>query len=238
MITINEFNDLSGGILLYLTSNSNVPWSKTEAHMNNILYVAHSGDKIVSPLLQKLIDNNTMTQDQNAIQQAIGSMFGDKWSRIYEALNLEYATINNYDMIEESTDEISKDGTTSSTNSSTDTLTRSGTVTNEGSSAANTQGNVFGYDSSTASPSDSSSSSASSDATQTSSSTDTDNTSSSTEGTTNEEETVKHTLTRKGNIGVTTSQQMLESEIVLRNKYKFWDIVFSDLDGILTLPIY
>lgn len=44
-------------------------------------------------------------------------------------------------------------------------------------------------------------------------------------------------LTRSGNIGVTTSQQMLQSEIELR-KWLFYQSVFNDIDNILTLSIY
>lgn len=44
-------------------------------------------------------------------------------------------------------------------------------------------------------------------------------------------------LTRSGNIGVTTSQQMLQSEIDLR-KWIFYDNIMIDIDKILTLSIY
>ena len=44
-------------------------------------------------------------------------------------------------------------------------------------------------------------------------------------------------LTRKGNIGVTTSQQMINSEIELR-EYNFIETIYSDIDSILTLKIY
>lgn len=44
-------------------------------------------------------------------------------------------------------------------------------------------------------------------------------------------------LTRKGNIGVTTSQQMITSEIELR-KQRFFEIVFTNLDDALTSPIW
>ena len=47
-----------------------------------------------------------------------------------------------------------------------------------------------------------------------------------------------HTLTRKGNIGVTTSQQMLESELKLRAENFLCDFIFKDLDKLLTSPIY
>ena len=45
-------------------------------------------------------------------------------------------------------------------------------------------------------------------------------------------------LTRHGNIGVTTSQQMLQSEIDLRNKYNFYDNVMDDVDSIMCLLVY
>lgn len=44
-------------------------------------------------------------------------------------------------------------------------------------------------------------------------------------------------LTRHGNIGVTTSQQMLQSEIELR-KYKFYNVLFSNVDSLVALKIY
>lgn len=48
---------------------------------------------------------------------------------------------------------------------------------------------------------------------------------------------VEYTLHRHGNIGVTTNQQMIESEIELR-KHNFFEIVFSDIDKYLTLSVY
>lgn len=51
--------------------------------------------------------------------------------------------------------------------------------------------------------------------------------------------TRNYTLTRAGNIGVTSSQQLAESEI---NLWSVWDIfervIFPDLDKLLVLPIY
>lgn len=44
-------------------------------------------------------------------------------------------------------------------------------------------------------------------------------------------------LLRSGNIGVTTSQQLLQSEIELW-KWQFYIQVFNDIDSVLTLPIY
>lgn len=53
----------------------------------------------------------------------------------------------------------------------------------------------------------------------------------------NRSDSETRTLKRHGNIGVTTSQQMIESELELRKK-NFFEIVFRDVDNYLTLAIY
>ena len=45
------------------------------------------------------------------------------------------------------------------------------------------------------------------------------------------------TLDRTGNIGVTTSQQMIESEWELR-KHDFYQMIYNDIDSLLCLKIY
>ena len=46
-------------------------------------------------------------------------------------------------------------------------------------------------------------------------------------------------LTRSGNIGVTTSQQMIQSEIDLRRDlYNFYNIIYDDIDSILCNNLY
>lgn len=53
----------------------------------------------------------------------------------------------------------------------------------------------------------------------------------------NIKDTGSHSLTRSGNIGVTTTQQMAESEIEYR-RHLYFEMVFTDIDKLLTLPIY
>lgn len=43
---------------------------------------------------------------------------------------------------------------------------------------------------------------------------------------------------REGNYGVRTSQEMIEQEFELRIKYRFFDVVFGDIDKTLCLSIY
>ena len=54
--------------------------------------------------------------------------------------------------------------------------------------------------------------------------------------TTGDYEKNKKHLTRSGNIGVTTSQQMLESELKLR-QYQFYQYVFKCVDSIMCLEV-
>ena len=49
--------------------------------------------------------------------------------------------------------------------------------------------------------------------------------------------TGKETLTRSGNIGVTTSQQMLESEFEVRKK-DLLNLIYNDIDSVLCLKCY
>ena len=65
----------------------------------------------------------------------------------------------------------------------------------------------------------------------------TDTVTHNTADTTDQTRDIERELTRSGNIGVTTSQQMLQSEIELR-KWLYYQSVFNDIDTILTLSIY
>lgn len=80
--------------------------------------------------------------------------------------------------------------------------------------------------------------------TQTGSDTLTYNTTDTNEGTATDTESGRDThtrnyrLSRSGNIGVTTSQQMIQSERDLWKWDYFYDIVFPDIDKVLTLGVY
>lgn len=49
---------------------------------------------------------------------------------------------------------------------------------------------------------------------------------------------VLHTEKKSGNIGVTTTQEMLESELKLRFNWKIFDLIYRDIDNILTINIF
>lgn len=209
-----EFDEACNGFLRYITSNA-VPWTNTEADSMNLLYLGHSADKFISPVLQRILDAGEVTSRGAQIRQSIGDLYGDKWFRLYHALvEVEYDPITNYDMTETSSD------THTGTNTDVNTGSTNSTAHSE------TDADIYGFNSVTSSKSDKTTT----DGTSSASSTD--------NATHNISETMTHTLTRSGNIGVTTNTQMLEQEVNVRNRYLFWDIVFSDIDKIFTLPIY
>lgn len=143
------------------------------------------------------------------VNQYIVPMYSDKWTRLYNAMFAEYNPIHNYDMTE--TETRTNDGTISTDN--TQSVTGSGTANNQ----------VYGYNSSEATPAESSNTNT------TTTTTDTGNAKTSADE--------SRSLTRSGNIGVTTSAQMIEGELELRAKV-YLGIVIADLDDALTLGIY
>lgn len=196
--------------IFYNIHEANVfTWLDEEkADIYDFLYFHNSYSKIISFLYEEVVENASL---MSVLISSIIERYKDKWNRLYDSLiTQQYNPLENYSMEESEKSKISNVDSVK-TNSSD-----SGT--------ANTTNDNYGFNSITAQPATKS--------TATTSATSTNNV----DGTKTTDS--DKTLTRKGNIGVTTSQQMLESEIILRNKYLFQDIIFKDLDDILMLDIY
>ena len=191
-----------------------IPWSEDNALLDIDYVYRWSGYKSISPLVKHLLGNDaTMgSAGYNTLAGIIWAYFGEAWTRKYNALVAEYNPLNNYDMTETENSHIVDDATTGVTGTANDNQT---TVTGTHS--------VYGYNSSTATPSEGDSVTTTQGTDMT---TDYDN-----------DRTISRGLKRSGNIGVTTSQQMLQSELELRS-YRFFEQVYKDVDSIVSLPIY
>lgn len=123
----------------------------------------------------------------------------------YDALHQQYDPLANYDMTETSAEGVARD-------TDTDTTTPTGTTT------MTTNMDRWGYDSSAGVPTDKTESTQS--YTDYNVATDREHDNTLTAGTLSGgyNEIREHELSRSGNIGVTTSQQMLQSEIDLRQQ--------------------
>lgn len=246
---------------------SRKPWGiKYSDNTLNLLYWTHSNLKTASPVITDVMAGDTLSDDEKTqLADMIEVMFMDNWDYLYKALLADYNPVYNYSMKEDETKDV--DGTRNGSNSYTNTLDNkvitdrntSGETVSNGSDTSNststaegeTHNNVYAYDSeeavkdsdqSTLNKDSDSSSSNSNSTTTDKGSEDTTETQASkgtetgTDSQTTTEDTTRH-LTREGNIGVTTSQQMIESEIKLRET-KYWELVFRDIDSLLCLSIW
>lgn len=166
--------------------------------------------------------------DPYTMKEAIG-VWSNKWSWTFskwiKAINIEYNPLENYDRMEtwDESEKGSNKGTTKNSNE--------GKTTDTGSSSGEMENSVSAFDSSSFSPHDMSVSSNKTDAT----------TSIKASNNGSSESEYSNTATRTGrahgNIGVTTSQQMLQSEldIALFNLYdQITDIFLREF----VIPVY
>lgn len=247
---LNDVFTPDNGIFANL-ENYDVPWKDLDIALllDSEYHFNVAGMRSISPLLYNLLDDaETLTAEQRSyIASIVSSMFSLRWSKLWETMNFEYNPIENYDMTEEmtndetvteygKTDTLTHDTTeeTEIEKNTTDERTADLTTTNER--------EVQGFNSSAYVPSEKTTETESGTDTTTHTGTDTD-TRTKTGTETNvqsgsDTNTRNYTLTRHGNIGVTTSQQMIESERNLWNWEFFYDVVFPDVNRILTLCVY
>lgn len=148
------------------------------------------------------------------------------FERMYKALRTEYSPIENYDRKEN----ISRDYENSGADKASTTLGSSTTSTNVGSN--DNENKVSAYNESDYTNREKDTQSYNSTVTNTGSGTDTTQT--------------EYGLKRKevedihihGNIGVTTSQQMIESEMSLRAKYDIYKIISREFEREFLVQVY
>lgn len=134
----------------------------------------------------------------------------DAWSKMVTALQSQYNALHNYDRTETHTDKWSNDSTKNMVQSSggSDTTTNK-TAAYNGDALATAGENKTAYGG-------------------TANTTNTDKDSG----------TRDYTIKAYGNIGVTTSQQMLESEMKLRGQYDIYSIIVSEFRDKFCILIY
>ena len=198
----------------YLTNHSGTKSISNSVMMYLLKYGADVDDQPIKVLTDKGV---------KALADLIWMRYGDAWTKIYSALVEQYKPLENYSMIEETTPDLVDEFGVS------DDYVK--THNRDVNSKIKTESGVYGFNSSDAVPSASAESSGNS----------ADNVEHETETQTGkriETHTGKSTLTRAGNIGVTTSQQMLQAEIDVRIKNHMDDIIYNDVDQILTTAGY
>lgn len=243
MIKLKDlFNNIfTGGGLFSLLPENVQPWIDNEAQPEvkaadklalDLQYLGnHSGEKNTSPLIDKLfvgVEEPKITSSNiNTFAGIIKVMYLEKWTRLWNVLTSEYDPIENYNMEQTRTPNITKQSDAkTNTNISTTDNEKTEIVTDNDTYAFNSENpthqskqTVHGDD-------------------------DKNEKVSVVEGSWDdnksqviEKETGTEDLTRHGNIGVTTTQQMINQELELR-KTVYFEEVFKDIDKILTIGIY
>lgn len=214
--------------------HENLPWESSTLSIDtpvlDDMLLNLYGNRIISPAAERMGGAVPVPASAiPAISDYIYMMHKEKWARIAAAIAAEYNPINNYDMTESETGEDTHSGTDTQTDSGTDTATVQHGQTLSGSE----QTQIFGFDSAAGTDSETRTTSSTAGGTDTST---------LQHGKTTETEhglqigRIRQ-LTRSGNIGVTTSAQMVQGEIDLR-QYSFWEQVVRDAADVLTVPCY
>lgn len=229
-----------GGIFTDLSQYTSVPWKNSEnidAFALDLDYYGNrSGLRYISKIIQKMLtENGLSTENRKNLCKIIYNRYGLAWNKQYNALLSEYAPLDNYNMIE----------TEESNNTRTPDLQNNQTITDTGSVSQNVTDNdrksmteveVSAFNANNFTDSDKSTTTLSGGTTSETSFNNRKNSKISSETGTEKTETNRK-LTRKGNIGVTTSQQMLQSELDLR-MFDFFEHVFECVDNVLTIEAY
>lgn len=248
-------NPIKNGIFYSLYNNNNFKElfnklklnDEQEVHSLDCDYIYNrSGLKTVSLLMRRIVDGYVVTDNgdgvftfvngklqkvtwdwilsqsnQDIINSIIKVRYLKKWSELADTLSYDYDALNPFRMDTDSkySDTLDSEGRneTSSSGVSDGITNSSGTD------------NIFGFNSSSEVPSDSSEGLIKNNNIN----------SSETSGTSEyvRNNSGERTITRKGNIGNKSSQQLIEEQRKLL-MYQIFDIIYSDLDSVLTCSKY
>ena len=194
-------------------------------------------DLAINRILEKSEEFELVYADFDYLKDRIG-IWGKLWERTfskwYEALNIDYEPLYNYDRYEEYEDTKANDFNNSSSSNSVDSVNaKSNSTTSTGSeSSSNTTNKVSAYDDADFSNKEYETAGAETkqNGVDSSSSSQSALNNASTTSSGKSGETIKHTAHLYGNIGVTTSAQMLKEQldVVEWNLYEHISDIFID----------
>lgn len=94
------------GIFHYLQTINDLPWDSPDiSTILDIAYHGDHGDRLISPLVRKLLneDHELTTETKQKLANVIYNLFHVQWEHKYALLSVEYDPISNYDMEEHET---------------------------------------------------------------------------------------------------------------------------------------
>lgn len=220
-----------------------LPWGN-DASFNLSLdraFIGSYGDRWISPLVEKLTENIPASILRTEICAIVWDMFFTKWDKMWDTLKFTYDPIENYSMTEIMTADERK-RYYGKTNTRTDNLTSRNSGTNRTDPNLTDTESVNNYGFNTTAENGEPSEKHTTQ--KTGNSIDTVDVSKIDTGTQSyvdggsDREEHSYTLTRTGNIGTVTAQDMIKQEREILVFDYFYDVVFPDLLRVLTIKIY
>ena len=202
-------------------------------------------DNLVSEIMRNSGDLYPYHQVPEYLKRNITFWFSRRlfdFDRMYESLRMEYSPIENYDRIEDIKREYKDSGTDTEilTLGSSTTSSHTGTDTDSTQGGGSNEKGVSAYNEDGYTNREKDTETHNSNNTQTYNSTVTNTGSGSDKTQTDygKQRTETENTRIHGNIGVTTSQQMIESEMSLRAKYDIYKIISREFEREFLVQIY
>lgn len=217
------------GLFSFLAAQTTLPWANAENVDNSVLDVAyfgnHSGGKFCSPLVKLLINEDGVipSEARVTIAKVLISKYLNNWNHLWETNVAVYTPIHNYDMTENRNLRTVDSMAEKADSVGNDTINHGRTQTE--------MDYKYGLNTDTENPRPSDKTHISEGGSTVTNSSGTDNR--NRVGAGEEEETIH----RAGNIGVTTTQKLIQEERDLW-LWNFFDQVFNDLDRELALMFH
>lgn len=194
-------------------------------------YVTDSDDEYATLRNNKKVtwDYVITEVDRDIINFILKTKYLKKWSELIKTLNQDFDMLSPYnmDIVDNSEDIMDSSGSDSRTTDSSSTSTSE--QTNNGESHEQT----YGFNSSTAVPNSDSTNQNSMDINNTNE----DKTTAVGTNKYNRSNNISRTITRKGNIGNKSAQELIEEQREML-RYQIFDTIYSDLDDVLTRSKY
>lgn len=225
---------ISDGVGLISTLSSlEVPWAAMNIQAIERMYGVRSGFKTIV--------DSFVEVPAELRASVLFAMFNEKWTKLWNIYKLEYNPLSAYKVVETGENSVEKQSSDLHQYGKTqnEVSDDTGTVTDASSSESSTNAGLYGFNSQSSVPSDTSAASASENSTETR---DLNVTRTRTDGGSDtidreDSEVSEHNITKEGNIGYSTPQKLLREEFELW-AIPFFQKVFEDIDSFITISVY
>ena len=222
------------GLLAQISELAGCPWNNSVDRIHiEMAYANRSANKIINPNFIKFSDEYR--------PNIVLAYFREKWDKLWNTYLLEYNPLSPYSIEEQGEHNKQNNGTdkTDYGKQIDETATDEGTVTNEGTNTNNGARNVYGYNSESAVPSETTNDSGVSQSTETRDLSGDRNISQSGSDLVTKAgtEVYAYSVNKIGNLGFITAQDLIRREIDVWSS-PFFERVFKDVDEFIALKIY